>query len=94
MIFYAPLIITAILIITLGLFVFIKNKANKVNITFFVLCFVLFIWQIAYGIAFSRNDLDIALYWLRIGYTGVIFIPAAFCTFVLVFLKKKIAMLI
>jgi len=82
---------SSILVLTLGVFVYFRNRRNKININFFILCLSLFLWLFCYAIAFSKTGEKVSFYWLKLGYTGVIFSPAAFSYFVLVFLKKKYA---
>lgn len=73
--------ITALLLISLGILVFIKNKESEANIAFSFLCLSASVWQLSYAFAYSSVDAVVALKFFRIGYTGVVFIAVTYLHF-------------
>ncbi|MFA5147083.1 MAG: ATP-binding protein [Candidatus Omnitrophota bacterium] len=71
---YPPLI-AGFSIMALGVFVFLHNKKAALNRVFALMCFSIFIWLGSYTIAFSVRSKELALFWARFSYIGVIFIP-------------------
>ena len=84
----APLI-SSILFLFLGLFVFLKNIRSKINFTFFLVCLVTFWWQFSWVILFSTNSESAASYLVKIGYVGIIFIPITFYHFFVSLIGKE-----
>ena len=85
-IYSIPTLITAILILALGIFVLIKNKVALLNRLFFFLCTSAFVWLLGYTIVYSCKDENSALFWSRISYVGVVFIATADLHFALTFI--------
>ena len=82
-----PPFITSLIILSVGLFVLYKNKKSKINKTFALFCFSMAWWLLAYtGVYLSGNEIQ-ALFWARIGFIGVIFIPILTYHFVVSFLN-------
>ncbi len=84
-----PPLITAILSFILGIFVLKSNIKSMVNRLFFLLCLTACIWQFGFFMVYSSTNTNIALFWVRIGYLGVIFIPPIFLHFLVLFFKSK-----
>ncbi|MBU4142523.1 GAF domain-containing protein, partial [Patescibacteria group bacterium] len=84
----APLV-SSILFLFLGLFVFLKNKKSKINFTFFLVCLVTFWWQFSWVILFGINSESVASYLVKIGYVGIIFIPITFYHFFVHLIGKE-----
>jgi signal transduction histidine kinase len=82
-------LITALIAITLGLFVFVRNPRSKVNLSFFLLCLSTFWWQFTWVFLFNTKDPAVALLLCRFGYTGIVFIPITFYYFVSSFLNAE-----
>lgn len=51
-------------------------------------CFSTGYWQLCWTILFSIRSLDLALFLVRAGYSGIIFIPATFYHFIIAFLDR------
>ena len=83
--------ISAFVIAFVGLLAYSKSKANRANFNYFIFCISIFIWQLTYAIAFSIDRYEVSVIWLKIGFTGVVIIPAALFSFTLAFLRKKTA---
>lgn len=85
--FYAiPPIISAVLFIAAGLFVYLKNPNGRNNKLFLLLCLVTFTWQFSWFFLFQVDDPNEGLPLIKIGYTGIIFIPIIFYHFFISFL--------
>jgi len=80
-----------------GIFVYPKGRENRANRLWALFCFSVAIWGFGgYKVGLSV-DLPAALFWWRITYIGIIFIPVLFYHFVYMFLglkKKKLLYLI
>ncbi|MEK7514427.1 MAG: ATP-binding protein [Patescibacteria group bacterium] len=81
--------ISAVLFLYLGLFVFSKNWKSLTHTTFFFVCLVTTIWEFSWSILFNIADPTAAMFIVRIGYTGVIFIPISLYNFFFTFLKPQ-----
>ena len=88
-----PPLITAFIILSIGLFVLHKNHRSKTNRTFAFFCFSLTWWLLSYSGVYLSKDEAHALFWGRIGFIGIIFIPILAYHFVISFLnleRKKV----
>jgi len=88
-----PPFISSILVISLGLFVFLKNRYGSSNICFLFFTFVLFMWLFFEAILYSSKDTDMIIAMSKWEYIGVTAIPFACLNLVLVMLKKRISKL-
>jgi signal transduction histidine kinase len=84
-----PPLVSSVLFLLLGVFVLLKNKKSTINITFFLVCFLTFWWQFSWFFLFNTNNEETALLLVRIGYAGIILIPAVFFHFFTYFLGTK-----
>lgn len=78
-------LISALFVIFLGIFVFLKNKRSKLNIIFLLFSVVNFIWFFGTFMMFSGKSVH---FWDRFVYVGVIFIPSLVFHFGLVFAQR------
>lgn len=95
--FYAiPPLITALILFSLGLFVFFKNKKSKSNIIFCLFSLSMVLWLFGYTNMYLSKNIFSALRWARIGFIGIVFIPIFAYHFITSFLnlKKKIMLAI
>ena len=84
-----PPLISAILFIFLGGWVFLSNRKSIVNFTFFLLCFVTFWWQFSWFVLFNTQNEELAQFLVKFGHIGIIFIPIFFFHFIVSFLGEK-----
>ena len=77
-----PPLIAALLNLSLGFFVFIKSRKSFTNTLFSLACFCIFLWLFGYFIVYNTEDQIKALFWCKIVYSGVIFIPPLFYHFI------------
>ena len=80
-----PPLITGILALFLSFFVISRNPKSIVNVTFSGVCLCTAYWQGTWTLLFNVNDADLALFLIRIGYSGIIFIPVVFFHFIAMF---------
>lgn len=83
-----PLVIS-LLLISLGIFVYLKNRKKILNKIFLLITLVGGLWLFSYSIAYGCKNDKIASLWLKIGYSGVIFIPITTFHYTLEFLKIR-----
>ncbi|HAR63782.1 MAG TPA: hypothetical protein DF296_00070 [Candidatus Margulisbacteria bacterium] len=65
----------------IGLLVLFKNKTNTVNISFFLLALMTFIWQYSWTFLYHIDKPLLAMNIIKIGYSGIIFLPVTFYQF-------------
>jgi len=80
-------LISAVFVLCLGIFVFSKNRKLKVNQIFFLFTICLTIWLFATFMMFTSEEDARIIFWDRIVYIGVIFIPITIYHFSLEFAK-------
>ncbi|MFA5008762.1 MAG: ATP-binding protein [Candidatus Omnitrophota bacterium] len=85
-IYSIPYIIAAFLGISSSIFVFIKDRASTINKLFALFGLCNFIWLFSYAISYNLKEIKAASVWLKIGYTGVIFLSITGLHFNAVFL--------
>jgi len=73
-----PPLFGALLAISIGSFVYLRNKKSSVNISFALFSLSLFLWLLSYGIAYSVENSDVAIFWCRLACTAVIFTAPTF----------------
>ena len=81
-------LLTAVIALFLGVFIASKASGSRSNIYFSLLCFTTFIWQFTWTILFSITNLQHVLFLVKIGYSGIIFIPIVFFHFIANFTKS------
>lgn len=82
-------LVSAIFVFGLGVFVFLENKKSELNTLFTLFCLSITIWLFGTSMMFlSKGDAE-AIFWDRVIYIGVVFIPAFLYHFSIVFTKIK-----
>jgi signal transduction histidine kinase len=79
-------IVASLIVISFAIFVSIKNRKN---IYFTIFGTAIFTWLFASSLAYIAQLKIQALFWFKISYIGVVFIPITFYSFVSNFLGKK-----
>lgn len=88
--FYSiPPLLSALLFFAMGIFVLSKNVKSPTNRIFAWSCLTTFIWQFAWTIMFSIKTTVLAPLLVKIGYSGIIFIPVAFYHFTMTYLHEN-----
>jgi len=72
-----PPLISAFVFLLLGAFTFWKSE-SKAKIPFTLLCLLTVIWQLSWTVLFNINDPASAANVVKIGYSGIIFIPIVY----------------
>jgi len=88
-IYSIPLFITSIFVVSFGLLVFFKNPTNKLNRLFCLSSLSVSLWSFGYGLLYYTDNAEHALFYARLGYIGVVFMPTLFCHFVMEFLRSE-----
>lgn len=83
-------LISSILVFTLGLIVFLKDTKSRINLTFFLHAISITIWLFSTFMMFiNRSNVDLVIFWDRVVYAGVVFIPVLMHHFLLAYTNKK-----
>jgi two-component system NtrC family sensor kinase len=77
-----PPLITSFLALFLCFFVISRNPKSIVNITFGGVCLCTAYWQGTWALLFNVEDPTLAMFLVRIGYSGIVFIPVIFFHFI------------
>ncbi|HXG53663.1 MAG TPA: ATP-binding protein [candidate division Zixibacteria bacterium] len=84
-----PTLVTALLSLSLGLFVLTRNRATSHARMFALWCFLTAYWQGSWTVLFNVQDRSLAELVARIGYSGIIFIPIVFFHFVVALTRER-----
>lgn len=88
--FCIPSFVVSFLLLFIAIFVYSKNKRSPINILLALECFTSFVWQFCYGMMYYfSNSEKVAIFWMKIGYVGVIFISLFYYHFIIEFLERK-----
>ena len=77
--------ITAILSLTLGAFVYYRGRKSIINLSFALMSLSIFVWSFGVSREIVAQNIQIGLFWNRFLYIGAISIPVFFLHFVLSF---------
>ena len=72
-----PMVLTAISVLVAGATVFIRERFSRVSLAFFVLAVACTIWLFCFAMMYCSTLPQVALWWAKLAYLGVPFIPAA-----------------
>lgn len=84
-IYSIPPLIVSIFTISVGILVLIRGK----KLIYALTTFSVFIWLLGYAIVYSTQDYEKALFFVKILYIGIIFIPTFSYHFTIIFLNLK-----
>ena len=84
-----PPLLTATLILACGLWIILQNPKAVPNITFSLVCLGVSIWLFGSFMGYSTTDDQEALFWEKLIYIGVVYIPALFYHFSVSFLHHR-----
>jgi len=83
-------LVSAFFVFFLGIIVFLKNTKSRINFTFFLHSISISVWLFSTFMMFiNRGNLEKAIFWDRVVYAGVVFIPAFMYHFGLAYTKKR-----
>jgi len=86
--FLLPLL-TSYLLLALFVFVISKNFRSLVNISFSLIVICAASWLYSYSKAYQSLEIQSALFWFKLGYLGIIFLPITYFQFTTILLKIK-----
>lgn len=81
--------ITCFLLFLIGLFVFLTNRKSATGMLFSLFCFSMVVWLFGFSAMYFTTNAATALFYARLGFVGIIFIPIFAIHFILVFIKEK-----
>ena len=64
-------------VIVLGIVALIREQGSHVSVVYFVLTFSIGVWLFAFSWMYSAIDVQLAMWWAKVGYVGIAFIPPA-----------------
>lgn len=79
-----------IVALLLGLLIYFKNRKSERNIAFALLCLSTIIWQLTWTILFNIHDGEIAVILVKVGYSGIIFLPITIFHFAVKYTGKTL----
>lgn len=83
-------LLSALFVLALGLFIFLRRYNFKLKFLFFLLCLSVVIWLFGTFMMFLNRDNELmAIFWDRFIYIGVIFTPILFYHFSVVFCRLR-----
>lgn len=83
-----PPLLAALYYLFIGTFVLVKNTRSELHISFFIQAFASFLWLISYGVCYLSTTPELALFWARNGYLGVMFNSLGIYHFCVVFTES------
>ena len=78
-------LVSGLFMIGLGVFVFLKNPKQKSNLIFLIFCIAVAWWLLSTFMMYKAKTESEAIFWDRIVYVGVVFIPILMYHFGLIF---------
>jgi len=81
-------LLTGFIILSMGIFVFLKDKTSKTNRVFGLFCLSVFTWLFMFSLMYLSPDSKTALFWARLGDIGIIFLPIWAYYFIIVILNR------
>jgi PAS domain S-box-containing protein len=70
-------LVVALALMYLGIFGLIGEQGSHVSVVFFTLTSSMSLWLFAFSWMYSAVDMTLAMWWARVAYVGIAFIPAA-----------------
>jgi PAS domain S-box-containing protein len=83
-IYSIPTAVVSVGIFFLGFVLFIRERASRISLAFFLMTLAFSEWFFAFTFLYSSNNESVALFWAKAGYIGVPCIPAAIYLFVII----------
>ena len=83
-IYSIPTAVVSVGIFILGFVLFIRERASRISLAFFLMTLAFSEWFFAFSFLYSSNNESVALFWAKAGYIGVPCIPAAIYLFVVI----------
>ncbi|HEY8554619.1 MAG TPA: EAL domain-containing protein [Burkholderiales bacterium] len=77
-----PVLACAPLIVALGIFMLVRERASSVGVTYFLLMLAIGAWFVGIGVGYLALDAETARPWHRLAHVGLSFIPALALHFV------------
>ncbi len=86
----APLMfVAAVFVLGFNYIVYIKQPSSRINQSFGVFGLSIFVWLFFFATAYCVRDMATKIFFFRMGYLGIIFIPITFFHFIYSLLGKR-----
>lgn len=82
-------LVSSVFVLALGLLVWLKNRTEKLNIVFSLNCLAMAVWFFCTYRMFNSFGANWIIFWERLAYVGVVFIPTLMYHLALVFTKNE-----
>ena len=82
-------LLTSILLLVLVFFILLRRRRTKLNVIFAFMCLNVTLWLFCYSQAYRISNSLQSLFWFKVGYLGLVFLPVSFLQFVCSFLNVK-----
>jgi len=94
--YFSSHIVAAIYFLIFSFFILLKNKKSELNRSFFLFGLAIFNWLLFSSFAIISTNKRNILFWYRMSYIGIIFIPSTFFYFIscLINLRKRIILVV
>ncbi|MDD3375298.1 MAG: ATP-binding protein [Candidatus Omnitrophica bacterium] len=79
----------SVFVLFFNFLVYFKNRKSKVNFSFAIFGVFISIWLFSFAVGYCVKDLSEKIYWFRLGYIGIIGIPASFYSFVYYLTRRE-----
>lgn len=70
-------LVVALGLIVLGIYGLIREQGSQASLVFFILALSIGVWLFAFSWMYSAIDEHLAMWWAKVAYVGIAFIPAA-----------------
>lgn len=84
------LLLTALVSVALGCFVFLRNREGLTNRSWLALALGVGVWSLGFGLMLSAPTREAALGWARVAHLGAAVIPIAFLRFTLALIDGRL----
>jgi signal transduction histidine kinase len=74
--------LVSLVFISYGVYVLNSRGANRVSLTFFLICITTFSWQATWALMFQVSNYETALMLARLGYLPILFLPTTLYHFI------------
>jgi PAS domain S-box-containing protein len=74
-------LVVALGVATLGIFALIREQGSHVSVVYFILSLSIGVWLFGFSWMYSAIEVNLAMWWGKVAYVGIAFIPAAVYNF-------------
>lgn len=82
-----PVVIVSVISLTIVIYRVIRDKFSFLSLSFFLLGLNVFIWLFSFSWIYCAKNVYVALWWTKVAYLGLPFLPTTILNFSMVFLQ-------